>query len=150
MKRKGIILIIALVVCLIGLAITSYLILTNLKQCSTEECFTQALVNCNKVSFEKDDGANIMKYTILGQNGLNCDVNVQVVQVKKGAAELAILEGKDMICSAPLGLDADPAKSLKDCHGTLKEEIQNIIIQRMHSQIVENIGKISEETTKII
>ena len=63
---------------------------------------------------------------------------------------MANLEGKDMDCFLKLGLVISPEKSLKDCHGLLKEDIQEMIIQRMHSQIVENLGKINEETTKIL
>ena len=91
-----------------------------------------------------------MEYKILGKEGNSCNVYVQLLQLKKGAVELTILENKDMICSLPFGVLQEPEKNLKNCHGRLKEEIQNIIIQRMHSQIVENLGKISEETTQVI
>ena len=43
-----------------------------------------------------------------------------------------------------------PIILVQEEHQQLKEEIQSIIIQRMHAQIVENIGKVSEEATKVI
>jgi hypothetical protein len=149
-KGKGIILIALLVIALIGLAITSYYLYFYLRQCGSEECFSNSLVRCDKMSFIRDDGNNIIQYKILGKEGDSCKVNVNLLQVKKGTSELTVLEGKDMTCLLPLGVLTDPAKNLKDCQGILKEEIQSIIIQRMHAQIVENLGKISEETTKVL
>jgi hypothetical protein len=55
-----------------------------------------------------------------------------------------------MVCAIPFGIMMQPEENLKVCHGILKEEIQELIITRMHAQIVENLGKISEETTKIL
>lgn len=149
-KRKGIILVALLLIALIGLAITSYYLYFYLRQCGSEECFSNSLVKCDKMSFIRDDGNNIIHYIILGKEDGFCKVNVNLLQVKKGSSELAVLENKDMDCLLPLGLLTDPARSLKDCHGILKEEIQSIIIQRMHAQIIENIGKVGEEATKVI
>lgn len=150
MKRKVVISIALLIVALAGLAITSYYLYFYSRQCGSEECFSSSLIKCNKMEFIRDDSNNIIKYKILGRQEDSCEINVNILQIKKGTSELAILEGKDMNCVLPLGVFADPAKNLKNCHGILKEEMQNIIIQRMHAQIVENIGKISEETTKVL
>ena len=43
-----------------------------------------------------------------------------------------------------------PESNTKNCHGLLKEAIQEVVINRMYSEIVQNLGKISEETTKIL
>ena len=150
MKKKGIILIVLLVITFIGLVISAYYLYTSLQICNDESCFTNSLSKCAKTTYVKDDGTNIIQYNILGKSQGECKVNVQMLQIKSGSAELSVLEGSEMTCLLQLGLVVDPAKTLKNCHGILKEEIQNIIIQRMHAQIVQNIGKISEETTKII
>ena len=68
-----------------------------------------------------------------------------MLQLKQGNADLSNLEGKSMECSVFLGSTNDPDDNLNNCHGRLREEIQEVIIQRLHSQVVENIGEISRE-----
>ena len=150
MKRKGIMLIALLVIVLIGLVASSLYLYSSMIQCNDELCFTNSLAKCSKTSYVKDDGTNIIQYNILGGTSSECNINVKMLNIKTGSAELTALEGEEMSCSMPKGLVTDPAKNLKYCHGILKEEIQNIIIQRMHAQIVQNLGKIGEETTKVI
>jgi hypothetical protein len=147
-KRIGVL--ILLIICLAGIIVSSYFIYFYSKQCSDEVCFSNALVKCSRMDFIRDDGNNIIKYYILGKQNEYCRVKAQIIQVKKGTVELAILEGKDMTCLLPLGIITDSLKNINECHGSLKEEIQNIIIQRMHSQIIENIGKIREGTTQVL
>lgn len=150
MKKRVVILSILLILALIGLVMSAYYIYFFMHKCSTQECFYNALTQCKKTLYISENADSDMEYKILGRENDKCNVYVRLLQIKKGSAELAILEDKDMICSLPYGVLEEPEKNLKNCHGRLKEEIQNIIIQRMHSQIVENLGKISEETTQVI
>jgi len=153
MKEGGIsrltINVILIVIVLILLIVALYYIYFSPKKCTTDTCFATALANCDKSTYIKDDGSEIIKYSINGANSWQCEINVQVQQIKTGPAELSIIEGKDMLCSIPLGSIADPARDLKNCHGLLKEEIQDIMIQRLHSQIIENLGQISETKSVI-
>jgi hypothetical protein len=150
MKKRLIVLGVLLVLILIGLVISGYYLYSNVNTCSSQECFYNSLSDCRKTSYISDTPETTIQYSILGISRGKCDVNVKMLQVKKGTVELSALEDKEMVCSLPLDLVVDPEKDLKNCHGILKEEIQNIIIQRMHAQIVENIGKISEEATKVL
>ena len=150
MKKRVVILSLLLIIALIGLIISAYYIYFFMNKCSTQECFYSSLTQCKRTLYISENTDSDMEYKILGKEGNSCNVYVQLLQLKKGAVELTILENKDMICSLPFGVLQEPEKNLKNCHGRLKEEIQNIIIQRMHSQIVENLGKISEETTQVI
>lgn len=150
MQKKVVMLSVLLAVVLIGLMISAYFIYFFMHKCTSQECFYSSLVNCKKTSYLNDNADTTMQYNILGKQDNRCAVKVELLQVKKGSIELAVLENKQMVCSTDLGVITDPEKNLQNCHGTLKEEIQNIIIQRMHSQIVENLGKIGEETTKVI
>lgn len=144
------ILIAAIVVVSIGLLISAYLIYFYSRTCSGQECFNNYLVKCQKSMFIKEDTNTIMRYQITGKSGSTCNTEVLLLQVKQGTSDLATLEGKSMICSTPYGTLMQPEENIKECHGLLKEEIQELMIKRMHAQIVENIGKISEEATKII
>jgi len=148
--KRGIILAILFVLVLISLAVSVYFLYWNIRTCQNQECFNQALETCSKRYWTNENSDTILKYKILGASEDKCNVNVEILQVKKGLAELSNLEGKDMICSLDYGIVTEPEKNLQVCHGILKETIQEIIIKRMHSQIVENIGRISAETTKII
>lgn len=148
--KRGIILITLFVLVLISLIASIYFLYWNIRTCQNEECFNQALAKCSKRYWTNENSDTVLKYKILGKNNDKCDVRVEILQVRKGLAELINLEGKDMICSLDYGIVTEPEKNIQICHGILKETIQEIIIKRMHAQIVENIGKISAETTKII
>jgi hypothetical protein len=73
-----------------------------------------------------------------------------MLQIKKGKQELASLEGEEMVCALPSGVLISPESNLKDCSGKLKENIQDIVISRMHTQIVENLDQINQTLTKVI
>lgn len=150
MKKRWIVLSALLLIVLACLIAASYFSYFYITQCDTKACFDSALLDCKRISFVNDGADTVTSYKILGEENGKCAVYVKLLTVKRGTAELGVLQGKDMICSSTLGVIVEPEKNLKDCHGTLKEEIQNIIIQRMHAQIVENIGKIGEETSKIL
>jgi hypothetical protein len=55
-----------------------------------------------------------------------------------------------MSCYLYKGKIIDPKKDLTKCSGELKESIQDILIQKMHAYILENVGKISEEFQNIV
>jgi hypothetical protein len=107
-------------------------------------------MKCSRVTYIKDSADTIMQYSILGKTGNACEVSAKLLQIKRGTVELVPLEGKSMVCQIPYGTIMMPEENIKECHGLLKEDIQELIIKRMHAQIAENLGKISEETTKIL
>ena len=139
-----------IIVATIGLLISIYYIILYSTGCSTEDCFSNALVKCRRTTYLKNSPETITEYKILRKDGKACEVNVKLIQLKQGSAELAPLEGKDMTCQTPLGTYMKPEENIKNCHGLLKEGIQEIMIQRMHSELVENIGQIGEEITKVL
>jgi len=63
---------------------------------------------------------------------------------------MSVLEGKDMLCYLPLGSISAPQENLARCHGSLKEEMQAIIIKRLHNYIVDNLGEIGEELERAL
>ena len=50
-----------------------------------------------------------------------------------------------MDCSVPFGLVIKPESEMKNCHGELKEGLQEIIIENLHTYIVGNLDKINAE-----
>jgi len=122
----------------------------NLKTCTDENCFNNALITCDKAFYVKDTTNTLIQYKIIGRSGDSCNVNVKLLQVVKGSPELAAIEGKEMNCFTPFGALTVPESNIELCHGLLKEAIQDMIIKRMHAQIVENLGKINEEITNVL
>ena len=100
--------------------------------------------------FINDEEDITWQYFIKGDKDARCVVNVKVLKVKKGTVDKEKLVGKDMDCYIPLGSAISPDSDISRCHGILKEELQNMVIQKLHSYIVENLGEIGEELEKVI
>jgi len=141
------VLIIGFVLIILGLITFNYFYYAK---CSNEECFTNSLIKCKKTYYLNEQENLIMNYKILGKNSDKCNVEVKILKIKLGNVDLINLENKGMICNLPLGLLTTPETNINDCHGELKEEMQNIIIKRMHTEIIENLGNINESLTKIL
>jgi len=141
---------IVFVIALIGIIYSISNVVYYGKVCNDEACFYEQIIDCKKVTFIKDTEDAIKEYKIIQKNKNSCDIMVKLLFVKQGSVEMESLEGKSMICSVPLGIFSNPEDNLGQCHGILKEDVQEIIIQRMHSQIVENLGKINKELTEVI
>lgn len=148
--KKGIVLTVLLAVIVIAALVLVYYLFFFSSECSDKQCFYESLGKCKLTTFIKQDSSNIIEYSILGREENKCRVNVLLLQVKQGGADLEFLEGSSMDCYPDLGVITEPEKNLAICHGILKEQIQEIIIKRMHTQIVENLGKISSETTSVL
>ena len=136
------------------LILAIYLTFFYSKSCKDSACFTQSLSKCQKSSYINDAKAAAWLYSIKGiiteESEKNCRIDVKMLQVKEGETELEILQGKSMSCYLPKGVVASPESDLSKCHGLLKEYIlEKIIVKKMHTYILEHIGEVSEELTKI-
>ena len=140
-----VLLIIVLLLIILGLFFKFYYPL-----CENEECFSDSLIKCSKAGYYSETSDTTIFYKILGKEKDKCQVFVQLKTVKQGSIELLALEEKTMICDIPLKTYIKPEQNIKNCHGELREEVQEIMIQRMHSQILENIGDISKEISQVI
>ncbi len=120
------------------------------KTCKDKDCFANSLVKCSKARWINDAEEAAWLYTIKGVSGENCEVDAKLLIVKKGKAEMARAEGKSMTCELPLSTFISPEQDLSRCSGLLKEELQGLLIERLHSYILENLGKVGEELVKPI
>lgn len=118
--------------------------------CEDLSCYQAHQRECAKTKFINDQEDITWNYFIKGTNSNRCVVNVEILKIKEGAVSNQKLVGKDMDCYLPFGSAVAPEGDLSRCHGILKEELQNSIIQKLHSYILENIGQISEELQKAI
>lgn len=114
------------------------------KTCENEACFEKALENCNRAKFIKQ-ASMIFEYKIKGKSNGLCDVNVKLLQGELNNQDSLKLEGREMLCSMPLGIIAAPEDKIEDCHGLLKEGLQDLTIQKLLTYLVQNLGKINSE-----
>jgi hypothetical protein len=142
-KITVIIILITAIVVLAGFLLYNHFF--YIKNVDNQEEFNSALLNCRKVSYVNDGETAVWIYNIKGENKEYCDVEVTLVSVKEGVKESGELEGKSMVCSVPSGLVISPESNLKNCHGLLKEEMQDLLIENMHKYISTNIQEISKE-----
>ncbi len=121
------------------------------KVCEDDKCFSESLSTCSKAEFLKDTTDAVWYYKINGPTpNEKCEVYVKLAQLRKGGIEIVKLEGKDMICETPYSVVESPQREIETCHGQLREEIQSILIQKMHSYLLENLGQVNKEFTTVI
>jgi len=147
MKKAGLIILILIALVLI---IALYFTFFFSYKCSDASCFISHQEKCTKTKFVNNAEDVKWLYYIKGKEDGKCEIEVSVLEVKQGAIDKKILEEKSMTCLLPLGSIASPEADLLKCHGVLKEEMQNLIIQKLHSYIIESVGEITEELRKAV
>jgi hypothetical protein len=55
-----------------------------------------------------------------------------------------------MECRYPLGIMTYPEKDLGACSGKLKEELQSIVIKKLYTYILDNLGELDESLQQAI
>lgn len=118
------------------------------RECLDSACFNSNLAECRRAQFVEDGEDVAWMYTIRGREDSSCEVEVELLSVKEGEIDLRSAEGKTMTCYLPLEVVAVPGEDLTMCTGPLKEVTQDLIIKRIHSQILENLGQINQEINK--
>lgn len=151
-SRKNWIISGVIIVLLAALAVYLIISFGGKKTCGDLQCFQTSLRTCEKSSFVSEEASSSWLYSISGKSKDNseCVVSVVLLQIKQGTADTETLQGLAMDCSLPIGYVANPQDDLTMCHGILKEQIQDLIIKRMHSYILKNVGQISEELTNVL
>jgi len=141
-KRIGLSLII-LIIALI--AFTSYFLIFYVKPVSNSQEFVDAIADCKKVSWIREDIQASWLYTVIGNGkGDACNVRVQLLNMKTGIIDNEKLQGEKMTCRVLKDEIKLPEKDLSRCTGSLKEKLQEIIIQKMHSYLLDNLGNVNQ------
>ncbi len=135
-------------VILLGAAI--YFSFFYAERCSDSSCFDNALLSCKRVSYIEETSDASWGYSIRGKVGSTCKVSVKLLQLKQGDVSLGVLQGKRMECYIPYGSVIKPQDNIDRCHGLLKEDMQSIIINKLHNYITDNLGQIEESLGKVI
>ena len=120
-----------------------YFLFFNIRPIEHGEQFFKALQECEKVSWVKEDAQASWLYIIQGETkGDACKIKVKLLKMKQGTSDTENLQGKEMICIVQKEETQFPEKEISKCSGELKEELQDIIIQRMHKYILQNIEEL--------
>ena len=136
-------------VVLIILALAVYLVwflFFSYKDCDNWDCFNSRLEDCKRTTFIGGTTL-VFDYTIEGKDDGFCVVDVKLLQGEVSERESKNLEGQEMKCSLPLGLVMIPESDILNCHGILKEGLQDLIIKKLHAYLVQNLGKINLEVS---
>src|SRR5680860_416200 len=146
-RRFGLSKLIVLVV-LVGLVWFVWSAFFNYQDCRDNACFNKNLADCNKARFV---GGNemIFEYVIKGKSAGDCEVKVTLLQGELNNAESIKLENQAMNCFLPLGAVVSPESDIGVCHGMLKEGLQDLIIKKMYTYLVDNLGRLNLELTDI-
>ncbi len=118
------------------------------EDCKDKACFDEALKNCDRAKFIYGDGM-IFEYTIRGEENGRCEVDVVLLQGDLNNADSMKLEGQKMTCMLPLGIVMDPERDIGNCHGMLKEGLQDLVIRKLHTYLVQNLGRLNLEMVDI-
>jgi hypothetical protein len=139
-----------IVIILLSIGIVAFLVLAIyftfffVPKCNDFACFEKSMVKCSKVSYVNDEPEASWAYQIKGVSSGKCQIEIKLLQAKKGELGIDKLNGYSMSCAYQIGLSAYPEKDLTKCSGQLKEELQTIIINKLHIYIINNIGQLNE------
>ncbi|MEK6894992.1 MAG: hypothetical protein AABX48_00570 [Nanoarchaeota archaeon] len=152
MNKRGKALIVFLIIgIIIALAVAIYFMFFFHYSCADNDlaCFKSYQAKCLKTKFINDQPDATWNYVIQGKSKGICEIEVTILKVKTGDVGNKALEGQSMICSLPIGSIDSPESDTSKCHGRLKEEMQNLIIQKLHSYVVGNLGEIETSLNSI-
>ncbi|MBI4154367.1 hypothetical protein HY501_03450 [Candidatus Woesearchaeota archaeon] len=119
------------------------------KTCDTEECFIQSLETCSSSKYVRLQNLNYYRYTVRGYSGDKCVVDIELRKMAEGTPEdkVALFEGKGMKCAIPeeniQNLErAEIEKVLNYCTGPLKEAMYQVIIEKLYTLVIANLGEV--------
>jgi len=138
---------ISIVVIILGVASLFYIgFFSGTVECGDVACYQEYLLSCKQSYLFNEDDNYVYRYEILGANTVSyCNVDVRLIKVKGGSDDSQSLEGLNMECMINRFEDVLPEKDMLACDGKLRQELQEIIIDRMHNQILRNIKQVNAE-----
>jgi predicted nuclease of restriction endonuclease-like RecB superfamily len=77
------------------------------------------------------------------------EVDVELLQGELNNQDSLRLEGFKMRCSLPEGVIMIPESDIGNCKGELKEGLQELIIEKLYTYIVQNLGRLNLEVIDI-
>jgi flagellar basal body-associated protein FliL len=143
-KKKIIIFSILIFIITISIFYIIFNVIAPHKRCDSWECFNENLEKCRKTKFAGGGKEILFGYTIQGGKDNYCQITVEYLQGDISIKDSKEFLGKKMICKTPKGIIMLPESDLSRCSGELKEKLQEQIISRLHTYIIQNIGEINK------
>ena len=114
-------------------------------ECGDMACYYEYLLDCKKSYVINEDDNYVYRYEILGDSGNSyCYVDVRLIRIKSGQIDTEDLESLGMSCRVNRFEEIFPEADMLACSGRLREELQEIIIDRLHNEILQNLGQVRE------
>lgn len=135
--------IVLIIATLLAVSIALYYV-TLPTPCESFTCFQDKMSACERGSFINEEPQASWRYTIQGTRDDQCQIEVTLLQAKEGPLQLREFEGHSMTCGFAQGLVTYPDKDLSVCHGLLKEDLQGVIIEKLHAYLLENLLNVQE------
>jgi len=110
-------------------------------------CFNARAQECKPTDVAQVSDNNVYTYSVRGSLGV-CRIHVILERAEAGApAEFRTLEGQKMVCKIPHseleGFSLDTFdRYMSYCHGLLKEGLYELILRRVYSNLVGQMGSI--------
>lgn len=133
-----------IIIVIASIVYLGYLFIYQAEKCENLSCFQEALETCKKVFFIREDPSAVWRYEVLNGKDNTCNIEVVLLKMSEGEIVVEDLQGKSMVCEVHKGGDKFPEKDMLRCSGVLREELQEILIQRMHNYLLKNIGEIKK------
>ncbi len=113
--------------------------------CQSYECFQNYMASCAHATYLNEEPEASWNYEIKKRDKTTCEIEVTLLQAKKGDLDLVNFEGHSMTCKYALGVVAYPDKDMSLCHGLLKEDLQGLLIEKLHKYVIDNLGPVKNE-----
>lgn len=113
-------------------------------KCEGYLCFQQHMASCTRATYVNEDPEASWLYEIKAKTQEGCAIDVTLLNAKEGELGLRDLEGQSMTCTYELGMVGYPDKDMSLCTGKLKESLQNIIIEKLHKYIINNLQDLKD------
>ena len=147
-SKKGLkIFLILVLVVLVGVGYFMFVGKTN---CINFSCFQEKMSECDRASYVNENPEADWKYVVKGFSKGQCEVKVTLLSAKEGILEIDKAEGHSMTCFYEKGVGTYPEKDLGKCHGRLKEELQAIVIDKLHAYLVENLDGANAALSEVL
>lgn len=139
---------ILLIIILIVIILAVWFFLFKFEECNNIDCFTKNLEECGRARYVSGEKM-IFEYKILGEKNDKCEINVELLKGELNNQESIKLERQEMVCSINLGSVEMPGSDISKCTGQLKEGLQELLIKKLHTYIVQNLGRINYDLLEI-
>ena len=121
------------------------------KNCQNDEqCINDRAKECARATAQITVDGNLQQYTIKSDKKDTCLLEIEMITVGDDAEQKIkdLLENKAMVCEIPKQILQEVSLTDIDhisdyCTGQLKEALQEILIEKLYSVIIANLGQIS-------